>query len=36
MKLLEDELKECPFATLQELRDYVEAITGISVSRYTM
>jgi transposase len=35
-KLLEDDLRERPFATLQERRDYVEAIAGISVSRSTM
>jgi transposase len=34
-KLLED-LQERPFATLRERRDYVEAITGISVSRSTV
>jgi transposase len=36
MKLLEEDLKERPFATLQERCDYVEAITGLSVSRSTM
>jgi transposase len=35
-KLLEEDLRERPFATLRERRDYVEAITGISVSRSTM
>ena len=35
-KLLEEDLQERPFATLRERRDYVEAITGISVSRSTM
>ncbi len=36
MKLLEEDLKERPFATLQERCDYVEAMTGLSVSRSTM
>ena len=36
MKLVEEDLKERPFATLEERRDYVEALTGISVSRSTM
>jgi transposase len=36
MKLLEEDLRERPFATLRERRDYVEAITGVSVSRSTM
>jgi transposase len=35
-KLLEEDLKGRPFATLRERRDYVEALTGISVSRSTM
>jgi transposase len=35
-KLLEEDLKERPFATLQERRDYVEVLTGLSVSRSTM
>src|ERR687898_3526374 len=35
-KLLEEDLKEHPYATLQERRDYVEALSGISVSRSTM
>lgn len=35
-KLLEEDVKERPFATLRERRDYVEAITGISVSRSTV
>ena len=34
--VLEDDLKERPFATLQERRDYVEVMTGLSVSRSTM
>jgi transposase len=36
MKLLEEDLRERPFATLQERRDYVEVLTGISVSRSTV
>jgi transposase len=36
MKLLEEDLKERPYATLQERRDYMEAVSGISVSRSTM
>jgi transposase len=37
MKLLEEDLKERPFATLQERCDYVEVMTGLfSVSRSTM
>ena len=36
MKLLEEYLKERPFATLQERCDYVEVMTGLSVSRSTM
>jgi transposase len=35
-KLLEDDLRERPFATLQERCDYIEAMTGLSVSRSTM
>src|SRR5918997_1142457 len=35
-KLLEEDLKERPFVTLQERCDYVEAIGGVSVSRSTM
>ena len=36
-KLLEDDLKDRrPFASLQERCDYVETMTGISVSRSTM
>jgi transposase len=33
-KLLEEDLKEHPYATLQERRDYIEALSGISVSRH--
>src|SRR3712207_9422504 len=36
IKLLEEDLKERPFATLQERCDYMEAISGVSVSRSTM
>ena len=37
IKLLEEDLKEQrPFATLQERCDYVEVMTGLSVSRSTM
>lgn len=35
-KLLEADLKQRPFATLQERRDYVRALTGLSVSRSTI
>jgi transposase len=35
-KLLEDDLKEHPVATLRERCEYVEAISGVSVSRSTM
>jgi transposase len=35
-KLLEEDLKERPFITLRERCDYVEAISGVSVSRSTM
>jgi transposase len=35
-KLLEKDLKERPFVTLRERCDYVEAISGVSVSRSTM
>jgi transposase len=34
--LLAADLEERPYATLRERRDYVEAITGLSVSRSTM
>ena len=36
VKLLEEDLKERPFTTLRERCDYVDAMTGISVSRSTM
>ena len=35
-KLLEEDLKERPYATLQERRDYMEAVSGVSVSRSTI
>ena len=35
-KLLEKDLKEHPFATLRERCEYVEAISGVSMSRSTM
>jgi len=35
-KLLEEDLKERPFVTLRERCEYVEAISGVSVSRSTM
>lgn len=35
-KLLDEDLHERPFVTLQQRCDYVEAISGISVSRSTM
>ena len=35
-KLLEEDLKERPFATLQERCEYVRAVSGVSVSRSTM
>ena len=35
-KLLEEDLKERPFVTLRERCDYVEAISGVWVSRSTM
>ncbi len=35
-KLLEEDLKERPFVTLGERCDYVEPISGVSVSRSTM
>jgi transposase len=36
MKLLEEDLRERPFATLRERCEYVELMTGLSVSRSTM
>ena len=35
-KLLEEDLKERPFATLRERCEYVETISGVLVSRSTM
>ena len=35
-KLLGEDLEERPFVTLRERCDYVEAISGVSVSRSTM
>jgi transposase len=35
-KLLEEDLKERPYATLQERRAYIHAIAGLSVSRSTI
>jgi transposase len=36
MKLLAEDLKERPFATLRDRCDYMEVMTGLSVSRSTM
>ena len=35
-KLLQEDLKDRPFATLGERCEYVEALSGVSVSRSTM
>src|SRR3712207_3502111 len=35
-KLLQEDLRERPFVTLRERCEYVEAISGVSVSRSTM
>ena len=35
-KLLEDDLKERPFASLRDRCDYIEAVTGLCVSRSTI
>ena len=35
-KLLEADLKRRPFATLQQRRDYIHALTGLWVSRSTI
>ena len=35
-KLLEEDQKEHPFATLRERCEYVEAVSGVSVSHSTM
>jgi transposase len=36
MKLLEEDLRERPFATLKERRDYIGVTTGLWVSRSTV
>ena len=36
MKLLDEDLRERPFASLQERCEFVELMTGLSVSRSTM
>lgn len=36
LKLLEEDLKECPYASLQERRNYIYALTGLLVSRSTI
>ncbi len=36
MRLLEEDLRERPFATLRERCEYVEVVTGLWVSRSTM
>ncbi len=35
-RLLAADLKERPYATLRQRRDYIEALTGLSVSRSTI
>jgi transposase len=35
-KLLEDDLQERPYLTLQDRCEYIEVMTGLSVSRSTM
>lgn len=35
-KLLEDDLREHPYLTLQDRCEYIELMTGLSVSRSTM
>ena len=35
-KLLEDDLEERPFVGLQDRCDYIEILTGLSISRSTM
>src|SRR5919107_3702807 len=35
-RLLEEDLRERPFASLQERCEYIEAMTGLSASRSTM
>lgn len=36
MRLLKEDLQERPFVSLRERCDYIEAMTGLSVSRSTM
>ncbi len=36
MRLLEEDLTERPFVSLRERCEYIEAMTGLSVSRSTM
>ena len=36
MRLLEEDLRERPFVNLRERCEYIEAMTGLSVSRSTM
>jgi transposase len=36
VKLLEEDLNERPYATLQERRDYIHTLTGLSASRSTI
>ena len=36
MRLLEEDLSERPFVSLRERCEYIEAMTGLSVSRSTM
>lgn len=36
LKLLEEDLKERPYASLQERRNYIHALTGLLVSRSTI
>jgi transposase len=35
-KLLEEDLRERPYLTLRDRCEYIEAVTGLSVSRSTM
>ncbi len=36
MKLLEEDIKERPYLTLRERREYMKALSGVSVSRFTL
>jgi transposase len=36
MKLLEEDIKERPYLTLRERREYMKALSGVSVSRSTL